>query len=329
MKLYSKILLKTLAFAVGIYFLYRTVEYISWHDLWNLFVRGGVFLMIPILVYPFACVFQAIAIKQLLSKEVRSGLAFSPLYSVRMTGDALNKMTPFAEIGGEPLKAWLLHERKLAPLHEAITAVWLARIGIVATEILFVFMGYFLMQRWYPSDMVGPLVFIGVGFGVVYLGILITGQMKGAVWALPAVAKRFASEEKETESLESLCHQADQDLKNFYQHRKRDFTLSLVWNFLGWFVTFLEVYLFFRVLGIEISVIKALIFQSLLQVIKTATFLIPGNIGVQEGGLAYLATHLGFSAVDGFALSLMKRFRQLVWVLFGLLLWKIHRNEKA
>jgi uncharacterized membrane protein YbhN (UPF0104 family) len=73
----------------------------------------------------------------------------------------------------------------------------------------------------------------------------------------------------------------------------------------------------------------AFVVQSLLQAVKTVSFFIPGNLGAQEGGLAYLLTHFGFPAASGVALSLIKRVRQFFWAAIGGVLFLIFNREKT
>jgi len=58
--------------------------------------------------------------------------------------------------------------------------------------------------------------------------------------------------------------------------------------------------------------------EGLLVSINMATFLIPANAGTQEGGFAYLAPLLGLSPGEGVALGLLRRCRDVLWILYGL-----------
>jgi len=222
MKLLFRTGLKVAATALGIYILYRTAAYISWADLLELFQRGGFLLCLPILVYPAACTFHVLGLRKLFAGSTRSAMGFGPLYSVRMSGDALNKMTPFVDIGGEPLKAILFSQRKLASLDEAITAVWVSRVGFVLSEILFVVLGLCLLQWRYPSEPIRGFVLIGLSISLVYLAILVTAQMRGAIHAAPAITRYFGIQEQDSEAAQTLWNRADKALRSFYRNRKSD-----------------------------------------------------------------------------------------------------------
>ncbi len=69
----------------------------------------------------------------------------------------------------------------------------------------------------------------------------------------------------------------------------------------------------------------ALLVESVGLLIERATFLIPGKLVSQEGGKALILGMLGYPAGIGFAVGFLRRIKEMVWVLFGLLALMIHR----
>ena len=84
-----------------------------------------------------------------------------------------------------------------------------------------------------------------------------------------------------------------------------------------------EVWLALFLLGHPVSVIEAIILESLGQAIRAAAFAVPAGIGVQEGGFVILGMALGFGPEVGLVLSLAKRFRELLVGLSGLVAWHL------
>lgn len=64
----------------------------------------------------------------------------------------------------------------------------------------------------------------------------------------------------------------------------------------------------------------ALAFEAVTKIVNTAGLLVPGRLGVSEGGSALLADALGFAASHGLSLALMRRVRALIWAGVGLAL---------
>ncbi len=53
--------------------------------------------------------------------------------------------------------------------------------------------------------------------------------------------------------------------------------------------------------------------------IKGGTFFIPGSLGAQDGGNLLLVTAFGYSEVAGITFALLRRFREIVWIVIGLI----------
>jgi len=60
--------------------------------------------------------------------------------------------------------------------------------------------------------------------------------------------------------------------------------------------------------------------------IERATFLIPAKLVSQEGGKALILGMLGYPPGIGFAVGFLRRIKEMVWVLLGLLSLMIHRT---
>lgn len=66
-----------------------------------------------------------------------------------------------------------------------------------------------------------------------------------------------------------------------------------------------------------------LVLQSLGKPARGAAFFVPGGLGVQEGSFMLVGSALGLGPDAGLALSLVKRFRELMMGLPGLLSWQL------
>jgi hypothetical protein len=81
-----------------------------------------------------------------------------------------------------------------------------------------------------------------------------------------------------------------------------------------------EAYLMLGALGTGVSVETAMVFEAVTKVVNTAGVVVPGRVGVAEGGSALLADALGFAASHGLSLALMRRVRALIWSAIGVAL---------
>ena len=84
---------------------------------------------------------------------------------------------------------------------------------------------------------------------------------------------------------------------------------------------------------LEIFILLTLLHQpaALGLLIERATFLIPAKLVSQEGGKALILSLLGYPADAGFAVGLLRRVKEMAWVLFGLAALAAHRmfNERT
>jgi hypothetical protein len=81
-----------------------------------------------------------------------------------------------------------------------------------------------------------------------------------------------------------------------------------------------EAYLLLGVLGGGTTLRTALVFEAVSKIVNTVGAIVPGRVGISEGGSALLADALGFGASHGLSLALMRRVRSLIWTGVGLTL---------
>jgi uncharacterized membrane protein YbhN (UPF0104 family) len=73
------------------------------------------------------------------------------------------------------------------------------------------------------------------------------------------------------------------------------------------------------VLGIPVSLVTALVIEAFGTAVRFATFLVPASVGALEAANAAAFAGLGLTASAGLAFSLVRRGRQVVWVVIGLI----------
>jgi hypothetical protein len=81
-----------------------------------------------------------------------------------------------------------------------------------------------------------------------------------------------------------------------------------------------EAWLMLGALGGDVPVRTALVFEAVTKIVNTVGAVVPGRLGIAEGGSALLAGALGFAAAHGLSLALMRRVRAIVWTGVGLAL---------
>lgn len=90
-----------------------------------------------------------------------------------------------------------------------------------------------------------------------------------------------------------------------------------------------EVWLALYFLGHPVSFTDAVILEAVVQVISSVAFIVPGALGVQEGGFLLIGAALGIDAPTALALAATRRLRDLVIFFPGLLVWQWSESRRA
>jgi putative membrane protein len=236
----------------------------------------------------------------------------------RLAGEAVNNLTPTANIGGEPLKVYLLRAHGLTT-EAGLASVVVAKTALTASQIMFILLGlpFFLhrlgwvRQSWW---VLAPLLVLAYGFVMLLIRWQRRGLMEMAVRAVRQLLPRW----RRPVRWEEGARRIDTHLLNFYDGNTRGFLASTLYHLGGWLLGAGEVFLFFYLMGVAVTPTEALIIETMVQPLTAAGLIIPGALGVQEAGGVFLCRLLGLD--DGAALTLMalKRAREAVYNLIGL-----------
>ncbi len=239
------------------------------------------------------------------------------LFALRAAGEAVNAVTPTAYLGGEPLKAWLLHRRGV-PLVPGLASVLVSKTALMLTQGGFVFLGLLVGLHHWRSSIPLPLVAAGgVLLGILTFGIIIGVQRRGLFGILLGLSRRWSGRKALLASWEADLLAVDERLREFYGGRVRDFVICCGFHFVGWVVGSWEVYVVLWLLGSPVAFPSAFAIEALSGVAKLAAVIVPGSLGVQEGGQVVIFAAFGLGAPLAVTFSLLRRARELLWVAFG------------
>jgi uncharacterized membrane protein YbhN (UPF0104 family) len=243
----------------------------------------------------------------------RDRAPFGRLYAARLAGEAVNVVTAVGSIGGEAVKAWLV--RRDVPYAESVPSLVIAKTTIVIAQAIFLVVGVGL--AWATLDVRGPVLramlwllivevlAVGGFFGAQLAGLVGHGA-RLLVWVGLAADTAGA-------------HSLDLALRRYYRREWRRFLLSTGFHVAGWLMGALEAALILRLLGVTSSVTTATVVETLGSGVRFASFMVPASLGAFEGANAAAFGALGFGAGAGLAFSFVRRARQTVWIVIGLL----------
>src|SRR5262245_46336657 len=242
----------------------------------------------------------------------RVGLA--TLLPARLAGEAFNLTTPTASLGGEAVKTWLLQGR--VPIDEAVSSVIVAKTTVTIGQGLLLLLGVILAWTSLPVDsrILRAMEYL-VGLEVLALGGFVIVQRRGlAARGARMLARLGLSRFEGHETVGRI----DEALATFYRERPLRLALSLACHFLAWLLGAVEAWLILALLGTPVSLVTATVIEAFGMGIRFATFLVPGSVGVLEGGYAATFAALGLGSTAGVSFSLVRRIREAVWIALGL-----------
>lgn len=321
MKTYKYFLQGTL-FLLGLFIFVRSIQAVGLKNLEiilpSLENRG----YLVFFIYPFLNFWDAWGWKVVFPSYVQDKVKFSHLFFIRLAGEAINNITPFVDIGGEPLKISLLDACSGIGKKLSIYSIVIGRSILFFSEIIFWILGAGLILFYFHVPSSWKLVFFVTIFIFILLCIFIfASQRKGFFITFTGHLNRLKIDFGIFKKFKTHFQHMDHEIALFYSGKDSRFLYSMTLYFLGWLAGSVEIYFMFWIVGAQVSVTQAIILESLLQLVRSVSFFIPLNLGAQEAGLALIASWMGYSPASGVAVSLIKRIRQLIWVGIGFVIW--------
>jgi putative membrane protein len=262
--------------------------------------------------------FYALSWRALIPPPNRPG--FWTLLRLRWIGESVNALLPVAQVGGDLARARLL--TKKGAQGPAAAASMVADISIgAASQAVFTLAG--LAALWLSSS-------VGELWRAVVLAAVLTAAGGAALMAMARVGLRrilgalpfLRKRRDDPRGLVARAAKVDQALKVLLR-RRGDLARAFAWHVVGWLSQAGETWLIMAMIGPQVSWTEALAIESLAATARSAAFVVPGGLGVQEGALVLLAGHFGVPAPQALALGIVKRVREAVVGAPAIVAWSI------
>ena len=249
--------------------------------------------------------------------EPRPPLASLPgLLRIYLAGNALNYVAP-GSVAGEPVRASMLRDRM--ETSGAIASVAIFKHAHLLSQSLVVAVGlavavvYFDLTaavRW--AALAGLVVLCGL------LALMTWALQKGSFAPILSVLSRFKLLAPRLDRYREGALQLDDRIRRFYVDRRPHFFSAAGWCLLGWCGGLLETYIVLRLLAPGRGWETACAIESLAMLLNNMFLFVPGRAGTAEGVRTGVFVLLGLPASTGVAYGLVRRARELLWVLPGL-----------
>jgi uncharacterized protein (TIRG00374 family) len=296
--------------AVVAYLFYQVGPGGVFHSVRMLGWRLPIVLLLP---FSVALTLDVLGWRALLSEH---HVPFTVLLRARLAGEAVNLLTPTAAVGGEPLKAYLL--RPYVPFGEGLASVVLDKTTVVAGQVLFLLAALGLAASILPLKSplmiaLGALFMVEVGAVSGFIIVQTRGVFGGGGRLLGRMG--VAPAERYQERLNAL----DRQLRRSYQVHRRRLCGSTLLHTAAWASGAIEIYLVLALLDASPTAVAAFVIDAFGAAVKFASFMIPGSLGVLEGGYVAVFGGLGLGGALGLSYTLIRRLREVTWAALGLL----------
>ena len=250
----------------------------------------------------------------------RTGLRWmGKLYLVRLVGEAFNTITPLAGMGGEPLKAVILKKYFGVDYQASGASLVLLKTITLLTLLVFLAVGFALILN--DTRFTGAYrLTAGAGLGAFVTGV--AGFFLVQRFTLTSRLARRAAQWRIGRPLYAAVHHIeafDQQLLGFYRDAKGRFAAAAGLTFLNWLIGALGTMVTLHYLGWRIDFADSWIIEAFAQLVRAGTFFIPASIGAQESAMVLVCGIVTGDATVGLAAALVRRARELLWILAGVL----------
>jgi putative membrane protein len=241
----------------------------------------------------------------------------------RLVRESANAVLPLAQVGGDVLGARVL------ALHGARSvragAAMLVDLTVeFLTQILFFAIGLTVLLvigggdalRWAVLGLV-----VAILMGVAFVLAQRWGMFRLFETLLGRIAQQF-----DWPALGSFSGLHDLVITIYRDRRAMAEAAAL--HLTSWVLGAGEVWLTLHVLGADVGFAEALVMESIGQAVRTAAFLVPGALGIQDGSFLALGVMLGLPPEFALSVALVKRIRELVLHAPALLIWYLIEGRR-
>ncbi|MCL7989115.1 flippase-like domain-containing protein [Sphingobacterium sp. lm-10] len=241
------------------------------------------------------------------------------LFFIRQIGETVGLFNPTSVVGGDLTKIYYLLRLQISE-RSAANSVVSSRMTMVLSQVLLSTLALlwllYHIEGTNPIENTRPVIYL-------LLIALTTIQIALFYWIYRSKGSSF-SFLKETAATTKIGRYKNKivrtlsDLKTTFRSNKKAFFLSYLFALLHWIVGSLEFYLILSLLGINIAMMQSVLMDMGVILIKSVGAFIPGQIGIEELGNKVVLAAIGVQSVTMWiSISLLRRFRQLIWAAVG------------
>ncbi len=243
------------------------------------------------------------------------------LLRVHLVGGAVERVTPLAGMGGEPIKAVMLKRDYGVGVRDATASLALTRMTDLVAIILFSAFGLLLVSLQTPQPLPlrrpasAALAFL---FGSALCAAL-AQRYRLLSHLAPRLARRLPARlgGPAAQRLVAAVVEVESRMLGAYTQRPWRMALSVLSTFFEWCLEAYLIYLALAFLDVPVAMTTAVSIAAFALVVRSAFFFVPADIGTQEAALVGICQAFVSSATVGLAIAAVLRLGELLWTLCG------------
>jgi putative membrane protein len=312
------------AATAGFLFAICLVVYFGISEVWDALATAGWRGMAAIIcAYLASLVFCAWSWRVLLIEKYpqnRSGL----FLWARWIRDSVGNLLAIVPGAGEAAGARELTKHGLKVNVAAATTI-VDMTTEMLSQLIYTFMGLAFLFVYHPDEPAAWWAAAGLAVATVAVVGFLIAQKNGLILFLETLpAKLGFTRAWEGLSDSGSIHTAIQSI----YREKREVVASVALHLVGWLAGAAETWLALWFMNHTLSAGDVLSLESLVFALRTAAFVVPWAAGVQEGGYIVVGALFGLGPEVALALSLLKRAKEVLVGVPGLVAWHIAEGKR-
>lgn len=243
----------------------------------------------------------------------------------RYLRDSVGNIFGFIPATGEIASARELTFHGVKPSTSAATLL----VDITAeliSQLVFTLLGLIILLNINPKAQVLDWFVVGFVLAILAVGLFFKLQRWGFINFMERLPERLNLKRSwNTFPNEETLHP---EIELIYNNKWR-LPISVILHFFGWLSSALEIWVALLLLNQPLTYLDALGLQSLVFAARTTAFFVPWGAGIQEGAYVVIGSLLGVEPNIALALSLMKRTREMLMSIPGVLFWQTLESRRV
>ena len=250
----------------------------------------------------------------------RHVLRYRDALAIRLSGEAIQSLTPTGPLLAEPTKAWLLETRGLTLKEGFAATITEYLIYTFVTAVMAITGLVYLVVQFDPSPMVSRIAIGMVSACVVFLlvsAIAIARRYYLIGTIIAALARMGILRGRLTPDM-TWINQMEDLLLIVFRDSPARFARVAALETVAQALLVVELFLLLHALHVSASGWSAFVTEASLKFFEFAFLFVPLQLGVSEGSYALIFGVMGLPLAAGFALAFLRRARSLMIATVGL-----------